>query len=93
MSTDLVREQKPVEEPEAHVQEHGEVLRVTRGNIGEAITTTSAAGRVTFLNSLAESLTGWSCPEAMGQPWEAVLPIVNEASQRQLERAVAEAIT
>ncbi|HEV3260116.1 MAG TPA: PAS domain S-box protein [Gemmataceae bacterium] len=91
MSTDLVLEQKPVQQPEARVQEYGEVLRVTRGSIGEAVITTDAAGRVTFLNSVAESLTGCTCQEAMGQPWPAVFQIVNEESQRRLERAVADA--
>ena len=91
MYTDPVLVQKPVEQPEARVQDQGELPRVSRGGIDEAVITTDAAGRVTFLNSLAESLTGWTCREAMGQPWAAVLRIVNEESQRRLERAVVDA--
>jgi PAS domain S-box-containing protein len=91
MSTDQVLGQKPVEQPEARVQEHGEVVHVTRGSVGGAVITTDTAGRVTFLNSVAESLTGWTCQEATGQPWAAVFRIVDAESQRRLERAVADA--
>ncbi len=91
MSTEPVLEPQPVEPPEVRVQDQGEVLLVTRGRSGEAVITTDAAGLVTFLNSVAECLTGWTCPEAKGQPWAAVLRIVNEKSQRRLERALADA--
>src|ERR1700676_4779107 len=80
MSTDQVLVHKPVEPAQGHSPEHGKLLRFARGSIDEAVITADAAGRVTFLNSLAESLTGWTCPEAMGQPGEAVLRIVNEAN-------------
>ena len=39
-------------------KEHSENLRVTLGNIEEAVITTDANGRVTFLNPVAESSTG-----------------------------------
>jgi PAS domain S-box-containing protein len=91
MSKESTREQKSIEQPEACAHVDGEVLRVTRGRMGEAVITTDAAGRVTFLNALAESLTGWTCREAQGQPWAAVLRVVNEESQSRLERAVSDA--
>jgi PAS domain S-box-containing protein len=93
MSTDQVREQKHADQREFQVQEDGEVLRVTRSSVGEAVMITDASGRVTFLNALAESLTGWTCPEAQGQPREAVFGIVNEASRRQMAQEVTDART
>jgi PAS domain-containing protein len=46
----------------AHAQasERREVLRVTLSSIGDAVITTDNAARVTYLNAVAESLTGWS---------------------------------
>jgi diguanylate cyclase len=64
------------------------VVHVTRGSVGGAVITTDAGGRVTYLNSVAESLTGWTCQEAKGLPCAAVLRIVDAESQRRLERAV-----
>ena len=40
-----------------------ELLRVTLASIGDAVITTDINGRVTHLNAVAESLTGWSHEE------------------------------
>ena len=42
-------------------------LRVTLSSIGDAVITTDIEGRVTFMNRVAESLTGWTQDEAMGR--------------------------
>src|SRR6185503_11001103 len=44
----------------------GELLRVTLGSIGDAVITTDIEGRVTYLNRVAESLTGWTQQDALG---------------------------
>jgi K+-sensing histidine kinase KdpD len=43
-------------------------LQVTLRSIGDAVIATDQDGRVTFLNPVAESLTGWSRAEADQQP-------------------------
>jgi diguanylate cyclase (GGDEF)-like protein/PAS domain S-box-containing protein len=45
-----------------------ERAQVTLSCIGEAVVCTDIAGRITFLNIMAEKLTGWSLPEATGRP-------------------------
>ena len=55
-----------------------EVLRVTLHSIGDAVITTDVDGRITYLNTVAESLTGWTQREAVGQSLDAVFRIVNE---------------
>jgi PAS domain S-box-containing protein len=42
------------------LQEQREWLRVTLSSIGDAVITTDIKGCVTFLNPVAQSLTGWT---------------------------------
>ncbi len=58
---------------------------VTLASIGDAVIVTDAAGRITFLNRIAEILTGWSAAEAVGQPCSKIFNIINEAT-RQISR-------
>src|SRR5689334_17431069 len=74
--------ERRVEERTAALHNEREMLRVTLASIGDAVLTTDTAGRVTFLNPVAESLTGWSQEQAQGQPLEAVFPILHERTRR-----------
>jgi PAS domain S-box-containing protein len=62
------------------VSESREVFRVTLRSIGDAVITTDIEGRITYLNEIAEALTGWPLNEALGQPLERVFHIINEVS-------------
>src|SRR6202051_2229008 len=62
-----------------------EWCRVTLASIGDAVITTDTEGRVTFLNSVAESLTGWTLTEAAGLPLDSVFRIRNEESRQPFE--------
>lgn len=64
------------------IAEQGERLRTTLASIGDAVITTDVSGRVTHLNPVAESLTGWTTAEAAGQPLEVVFRIVNETTRQ-----------
>src|ERR1700693_342881 len=71
--------------PEEALQFRPEWCRVTLASIGDAVITTVTEGQVTFLNSVAESLTGWMLAEAAGQPLDSVFRIINEESRRPVE--------
>ena len=45
---------------------------VTLASIGDAVVATDGEGRVTFMNAVAQELTGWTAEEAKGKPLEAV---------------------
>ena len=45
-------------------------------------------GRVTFLNSVAQELTGWTSEDATGKPLEAVFAILNEKTRQPVENPV-----
>jgi PAS domain S-box-containing protein len=72
--------------------ERGELLRVTLSSIGDAVITTDAAGNVTYLNAVAEQLTGWKQQEAAGQPLDVVFRIVNEATRGAVENPSTRAL-
>lgn len=59
-----------------------ERLRITLASIGDGVICTDAEGRVTFLNGVAEALTGWPLAQATGQSLPEVFRIVNEQSRR-----------
>src|SRR5580700_7536540 len=69
-----------------------EWCRVTLASIGDAVITTETEGRVTFLNSVAESLTGWTLEEAVGQPLDRVFRIIREESRQPVESPTVRAL-
>jgi PAS domain S-box-containing protein len=69
-----------------------EVMRITLASIGDAVMTTDTEGRVTYLNAVAETLTGWTRAEAQGKPLDAVFVILNEATGEKVENPVTKAL-
>ena len=66
---------------EEEVRQQREWFQVTLRSIGDAVITTDIQGRVTFLNPIAERLTGWSSEEASGRPLKTVFNIINEETR------------
>jgi PAS domain S-box-containing protein len=56
-------------------------LRATLWSIDDAVIVTDRQGRVTFMNAVAERLTGWTLAGAAGRPVADVYRIVDEASR------------
>ena len=48
--------------------------QVTLNSIGDAVLSTDISGNVTYLNVVAEHMTGWSRQEAVGHPLSDVFP-------------------
>lgn len=69
-----------------------EWCRVTLASIGDAVMTTDNTGRITFLNSVAKSLTGWTQQEAEGVPLETIFKIVNEDTRHIVESPTIRAL-
>ena len=63
---------------EAHERAERRRFQATVTSIGDAVIATDADGRITFMNHVAETLTGWSMLEADGRHWEEVFVIVND---------------
>ncbi len=61
--------------------EEKERAQVTLNCIGDAVACTNSAGNISFLNPVAEKLTGWLLVEAIGRPMADVLRILDAASR------------
>jgi two-component system cell cycle sensor histidine kinase/response regulator CckA len=53
-------------------------LATTMRSIGDAIVSTDAAGRINYMNPVAEALTGWKAEQAQGRMSEEVLRLVRD---------------
>ncbi len=63
-----------------------ELAQVILESIGDGVVAIDADGRVTYMNPVAERLSGWSQAEALGRPLDEVLRLIEEASGQVLER-------
>ena len=74
--------------------EEKERAQVTLNSIGDAVLTTDLVGNVTYLNLVAEAMTGWSHEEALGRPISEVFNILDSttrlAAENPMLRAIAE---
>lgn len=62
-----------------------ELLQVTLRSIGDAVIATDLETRITFMNPIAEQLTGWSQPDAQGKRLADVFKIINEQTRQPVE--------
>ena len=88
----LAEEKERLGEEKERLAEEKERLAVTLRSIGDGVITTDAQGAVTFLNGVAEELTGWPIGEAVGRPLRDVFHIVNQATRERSEDPVAKVL-
>jgi PAS domain S-box-containing protein len=69
-----------------------ESLETTLKSIGDAVISTDDAGRVAFMNAVAERLTGWPLSEARGRALSEVFHIVNEETRAEVESPAAKVL-
>jgi PAS domain S-box-containing protein len=64
--------------------EREEWLATLLRSIGDAVIATDAAGRITFMNPVAQTLTGWPEKDARGQPLPKVLQLIDRKTRESL---------
>ncbi len=77
---------------EEALQKQSEWLRITLSSIGDGVISTDAEGRVTFMNGVAEALTGWPQAEAVGRPLADVFHIINQRTRQPVENPALRAL-
>ena len=60
----------------------------TLESIGDAVIATDMLGKITYMNGIAEKLTGWSLTEASQKPMKTVFDIINEETNLEVENPV-----
>ena len=78
---------------EEALRKQSDWLRVTLSSIGDAVISTDVEGHVTFMNPVAESLTGWGEAEAMGRSLTDIFQILNEESRQPVENPALRALS
>jgi diguanylate cyclase (GGDEF)-like protein/PAS domain S-box-containing protein len=78
---------------EAQLAEEKERLRVTLQSIGDGVISTDAQARITFMNPIAEMMTGWSSGDAVGRKVEEVFNIVAEGTGEPVPDPVAQSLS
>ena len=73
-------------------QTRADELMTTLASIGDGVIRTDCEGRVTYLNPVAESLTGWTSDAAAGQLLAEIFQIVNETTRQAAENPALTAL-
>lgn len=60
----------------------------TLDSIGDAVMTTNLDGRITYMNPVAERLTGWRNTQAIGEPIDIVLNLISDVNRQPMESPV-----
>jgi PAS domain S-box-containing protein len=74
------------------LQESERRWATTLSSIGDAVIATDVAGRITFMNAVAEQLTGWRLVDAATKPVPDVFNIINEQTRREVENPVTKVL-
>lgn len=83
-----------LQQAEEALFEEKERAQVTLNSIGDAVLTTNLSSNVTYLNGVAEVITGWPMAEALGRPLGEIFSVINsetrEVADNPAQRAIAE---
>jgi PAS domain S-box-containing protein len=66
---------------------------VTLNSIGDAVLCTDISGKITYLNIVAETMTGWTRTEAIGKPLAEIFHIIDGATRELAHDPMALAIS
>ena len=73
---------------DAELKQQKDLLAVTLASIGDCVIVTDQIGHITFMNKVAEEVTGWKFDEANGRPATEIFHIVNEETRQPVESPV-----
>ena len=74
---------------ESALRESEQRWATTLASIGDAVIATDTDGRISFMNSVAEELTGWTQKDAALRPIAEVFHIINEQTRKEVDSPVS----
>lgn len=87
--------QKEIEERERAemlLADEKERLAITLRSIGDGVITTDIEGRILFINTIAEQLTGWTNDEAQGKPSAEIFNIIDEKNGKKVPSPITKVL-
>jgi diguanylate cyclase (GGDEF)-like protein/PAS domain S-box-containing protein len=82
INNDLLKEIEQRKLAEQNLYKEKQQALVTLESIGDGVITTDMESKVTYLNPIAEKMTGWQLEEAKGRPILEVFRILNESTRK-----------
>lgn len=67
------------------LKESREQMRITLKSLGEAVVSTDQTGNLSFINPVAQLLTGWDGSDAEGRPFSEVVRLTDERTGSQVD--------
>jgi PAS domain S-box-containing protein len=77
---------------EDQLRQSEERWATTLSSIGDAVIATDSVGKISYMNVVAEKLTGWALDEAISRPVEEVFHIISEQTRKEVESPVAQVL-
>jgi PAS domain S-box-containing protein len=71
---------------------HDDRWAATVSSIGDAVVATDTMGKITFMNPVAQKLTGWQLSDAQDKPLSQIFKIINAFTRQEVESPVTRVI-
>jgi PAS domain S-box-containing protein len=84
-----ITERKRAEEA---LQESEHRYATTLASIGDAVIATDIGGKITFMNKVAEELTGWTLEESLARSAKAIFNIINEFTRQEVDDPITKVL-
>ncbi|MGD0952680.1 MAG: PAS domain S-box protein, partial [Methanotrichaceae archaeon] len=88
----IIRDITERKRAEIALQESEQRYSTTLASIGDAVIATDIEGKITFMNAVAEELTGWTLDETMMLPAKAVFNIINEYTRQKVDDPITKVL-
>jgi PAS domain S-box-containing protein len=89
---ELIAANESLQRHAVDLQQQCEWFAVTLSSIGDAVITTDLQSNVTFLNPIAETMTGWTAAEARRVPLERVFRAINADTGQAVQDPVSQVL-
>ena len=90
--TERRAEEALLQDAQEKLFEEKERAQVTLNSIGDGVVTTDTLGNVTYLNRVAEEMTGWPWQDASGRPLAEVFNVIDGTTRQPVPNVAEQAV-
>lgn len=92
MEAEVKRYTAELEHAQTRLYDSEQRWATTLASVGDAVIATDTSSRITFMNKVAEGLTGWNLKDAAGKSVDQVFDILNGNTRQPVESPVAKVL-